>query len=441
MDFVNIETLFCEERGRTIENLLKLYDNKVLLKDKIRKVGKGILDNDSIIRNKRILLKPNWVTHNGKDVDKICLRTNDSFLFATVELLLENKPSSILIGDAPIQGCDWEKMLRKQFYDAIAELSIIHSVPIMIKDFRRVTFDPRINNPTTEINTLSNYIIFDLGKDSYLEPISSTKNIFRVIDYDPDRLAKSHTIGKHKYCITKELFEADSVISMPKIKTHKMAGITGALKNIVGLTGDKEYLPHHRVGGVGSGGDCYPGKSILRRLSEFALDNANRHQGKMKYWVWRLGAAIFWRLSRPKKVHQLGAGWHGNDTCWRMVMDLNKIAIFGKKDGTLSNEPQRVIYSLCDGIVGGQGNGPLDPQPLPLGVICFSNNSSMTDICMATMMGFDIQKISLLRTAYSNVLFQNLELTLNEKRVDLSDLSTYSVPTNPPPGWIDYLLK
>ena len=122
-------------------------------------------------------------------------------------------------------------------------------------------------------------------------------------------------------------------------------------------------------------------------------------------------------------------------------MDLNKIAIFGKEDGTLSNEPQRVIYSLCDGIVGGQGNGPLDPQPLPLGVICFSNNSSMTDICMATMMGFDIQKISLLRTAYSNVLFQNLELTLNEKRVDLSDLSTYSVPTNPPPGWIDYLLK
>jgi len=441
MGFVKIETLFCEKSGRTIENLRQVYSNKVLLKEKIRKIGKGFLDNDSMIRNKRILLKPNWVLHNRKEDDEMCLRTNDSFVLAALEVILEQQPARIVIGDAPIQGCNWNKMLSKEFYSAVDELSIRNAIPIEVKDFRRVTFNPRQNNPITERNPLSNYIIFDLGKDSYLESISSTKNIFRVTDYNPDRLAESHTIGMHKYCITKELFEADLVISMPKIKTHQKAGITGALKNIVGLNGDKDYLPHHRIGGLGFGGDCYPGKNYLRLWAEYALDKANRNQGNFYYRLWYYTAAILWKLTLPKKVHDMTAAWYGNDTVWRMVMDLNKIAIFGKKDGTLSKNPQRVLYSLCDGIVGGQGAGPLNPEPLPLGVICFTNNSSMNDICMATMMGFDIQKISLLRTAYQNVQQQHIDLTLNGVKINLPDLSSLSIQTLPPPGWVDYLKK
>jgi len=100
-----------------------------------------------------------------------------------------------------------------------------------------------------------------------------------------------------------------------------------------------------------------------------------------------------------------------------------------------------LIYSLCDGIIGGQGNGPLEPQPLPLGVICFSNDSSMTDICMAVLMGFDIQKIALLMNAYKNVHLRKSELTLNDAKINLSDLSSLSTPTTPPPGWVDHLGK
>ena len=32
--------------------------------------------------------------------------------------------------------------------------------------------------------------------------------------------------------------------SLPKLKTHKKAGITCALKNLIGINGNKEYLPH-----------------------------------------------------------------------------------------------------------------------------------------------------------------------------------------------------
>jgi uncharacterized protein (DUF362 family) len=440
-NFVNIETLFGNEQERNISSLAKVYEQPKLLQERIRKITKGVLDNNQIINGKKILLKPNWVLHNRKESDKICLRTNENLLLALVEIIIDCKPAKITIGDSPIQGCDWDKMLSRNFYKSIEKLSVNHSIPILIKDFRRVTFDPHKNNPIKEKNPISDYIIFDLGKGSYLEPISSTKNNFRVTNYNPDRLGESHTIGKHKYCITKELFDADVIISIPKIKTHQKTGITGALKNIVGLNGDKDFLPHHRVGGKGFGGDCYPGKNILRRISEYFLDCANRHQGEKIYWFWIYLSKIMWKVSFPENVHHLSAGWYGNDTTWRMVIDLNKIAIYGNKDGTISKTPQREIYSLCDGIVGGQGDGPLNPQPLPLGVICFTNNSSMTDICMANLMGFDIQRIPLLKTAGQNIIQGNILLTLNGQPTTLKNIADLSIQTLPPPGWVDYLNK
>lgn len=65
----------------------------------------------------------------------------------------------------------------------------------------------------------------------------------------------------------------------------------------------------------------------------------------------------------------------------------------------------------------------------------------MVDICMATIMGFDIKKISLLKAAFFNVQHQNIDVTLNAIKINLSDLSTISIRTDPPRGWIDYLSK
>ena len=436
--FVNIELIYSSDDERNISSLTKVYEQPLLLKEKIRKISKGVLDNSNQISGKKILLKPNWVLHNQKENDEICLRTNDNFLLAVIEVILDYKPAKIIIADAPIQGCDWDKMLSPGFFKRIEDLSVRYSIPLLIKDLRRVIFDPHENNPTKERNPISDYVIFDLAKESYLEPISSIKPNFRVTNYDPDRLKESHSIGKHKYCITKELFDADFVISVPKIKTHQKTGITGALKNIVGLNGDKDFLPHHRVGGIGFGGDCYPGKNIFRRTAEYFLDCANKQLGKKIYWFWKYLSKLVWKLSFPKGVHNLEAGWYGNDTCWRMVMDLNKIAIFGKKDGTISQTPQRKLFSLCDGIIGGQGDGPLNPQPLPLGIICFTNNSSITDICMATLMDFDAQKIPLLKVAGQNTILEDISLNLNGQPITIKDLTDLSIKTIPSPGWIDY---
>ena len=437
--FLKIKTFFENDSKRTVEELSKIYlDKKQLQKAMLELIYDSLLKDDNL-KGKKILLKPNWVRHSIRPHDEICLRTNDNFLLAFLDLLLQFSPQSILIGDAPVQGCKWDKMLSEKILMEIQSLSERYNIPIHIKDFRRVTLDPLNNILTKERNPLSEYLIFDLGGKSSLEPISDNKNRFRVTNYNPDRLSESHKKGVHKYCITKEVFNADVIISIPKIKTHQKTGITGALKNLVGINGDKDFLPHHRIGGTGHEGDCYPGNNYCRYYSEKLLDIANRNIGKPQFWFWQKLSIVFWKLSNPKPVHQIAAGWYGNDTCWRMVMDLNKIAIYGIADGKISDKPQRVLYSLCDGVIGGQGNGPLEPKPLPLGIIAFSNNSAITDISMATLMGFDINKILLLKAAEAEIQKKDIEILLNNKPIDISDLKSLAISTIPAPGWVGYL--
>jgi len=437
--FVKLKTVFSSTSERNIERLKHFYSDNNFLLSVIHELMAPHLP-DETIKNKRVFLKPNWVLHNRKETDEICMRTDDKFLLAALEIILQKNPSRILIGDAPIQGCDWDKTVREPLKVAISALSQKYQVPITIKDFRRVTFNPSSNNLVKERNPLSDYVIFDLGNESYLEPISHDgRNLFRVVDYDPDRLAESHRSGVHKYCITKELFENDIVISLPKVKTHQKTGITNALKILVGVNGDKDYLPHHRRGGTGSGGDCYPGNNILRKWSEILIDQANRNRGKSQYKFWTNLSSKLWRLSFPAEEYSLDAAWYGNDTTWRMVLDLNKIAEYGKADGTISNTVQREIYSLSDGIIGGQGNGPLRPEPLSLGVVCFSNHSGMTDNVMGTLMGFDINKIPLLKFASEQSNDKKIDIFLNDKKIGLEEIKKYSIKTNPPPGWVNYL--
>lgn len=436
--FINIQTLFDEKKERTVEALQNVYQDKPLLLSLVTALSDQVLTAEHL-KDKRILLKPNWVKHSYQPSDEICLRTHDNFLMAVLELVLSKYPANVVIGDAPIQGCQWNSMITASFINKVQALSLQYNIPVQIKDFRRVIYDT-VNNIETEINDSKDYVIFDVEKKSYLEPVTSAeKNLFRVSQYNPDKFMQTHQRGMHKYCITKEMFDADIIISLPKIKTHQKSGITGALKNIVGLNGDKDFLPHHRIGGADSGGDSYHGKSKLRLWSELSLDNANRKKGKPLYWFWRRLASVLWKVSLPQKnQHQLNAGWYGNDTTWRMVMDLNLIVNYGKADGSLADSQQRTLYSFCDGIIGGQADGPLRPEPLNLGVISFSNDSGYTDICMAILMGLNIEKIPLLLAARAFKPQAKLALSINGQKADTKNLGQYATQTILPPGWVNY---
>ena len=435
--FVNIKTVF-PEITRDLSSLKVVYQDKEKLFNLIDGVAREHL-TETVIKGKRVLLKPNWVLHSKNEEDEWCLRTHDSFLLATLDYVLRLQPKEVLIGDAPIQGCQWTKMVNRELIDSVDDLSDKYKIPVAIMDFRRVHFDQELNKVNEEKEPLDNFVIFDVGKKSYLEPITkSNSNQFRVTVYNPDRFKESHRPGVHKYCITKELFDADVVISIPKVKTHQKAGITAALKNIVGLNGDKDFLPHHRIGGTDLGGDCYPGGSRLRYWSELIRDEANRNKGNWKYKFFTRISSLLWRLSFPKKVHNTAAGWFGNDTTWRMVMDLNQIVYYGTKEGKLKNNKQRLFFSLNDGIIGGQGDGPLKPEPLALGIVSFTNTSSWNDLVLSQLMGMEFRKIPLLVSAKTFEKNAKVVFKLNGNSVNFKDYSKLAVNAEMPPGWLEY---
>jgi uncharacterized protein (DUF362 family) len=435
-DFVYINTI--HDFKRDVDALKSAYDDKDFLYKEISNLT-SIKFNSELFNGKKVLLKPNWVRHNGKPEDAICLITHFNFLIALLRVVVDLRPAKITIGDAPIQGCKWDKLIPASFIQEVHEISSKSGIPVYIKDFRRVKFDTDKNIVENDLLAIDEFIIFDLGTESYLEPITHReKNLFRVTQYDPDRFLESHSPGKHKYCITREIFDADIVISVPKLKTHQKAGITAAMKNIVGINGDKDFLPHHRIGGVEHGGDSYPGGSYIRRLAEYFFDLSYKHQGGSMYRFWTRMGSLTWMLSFPSSEHQLGAAWHGNDTVWRMVMDLNKIIYFGKEDGSIQTQKRRDFFSIGDGIIGGQGDGPLHPDPLALGVITFTNSSVWHDICVATLMGFDFHKIPLLKEGISMDRGEKIEILLDKQAIKVDDLRKIAVKTIPPPGWVKY---
>ena len=437
--FVSIATAFDQRTPRNLEGLAAIYDNAAVLDQLLAGVVDGHLAPDDVA-NRRVLLKPNWVRHNKRQYDELCLRTHDQFTLAALRSILQRKPASVTIADAPVQGCVWDQVVRKEFIEAAHAVARQHGVPLVIKDFRRRTFIPRMNNPVADQRPLEDYVLFDLGRDSVLEPITTPgKNKFRVVDYHPDRLAESHAPGRHRYCIARDVFEHDLIITLPKVKTHQKSGLTNALKILVGINGDKDFLPHHRRGDPAHGGDCYPDGNLPLRMAEYFLDLANRHQGTRRYRLFRRTAYTLWRLSLPSPEQNLGAAWHGNDTTWRMVLDLNRIAAFGKADGQCAAAPQRTLYNLSDGIIGGEGDGPLIPDPLPLGVVSFSNHPAATDWIMALLMGFDPARIPLLLHAVEGLDWSQVAIELDSRRVDLADITRLAIPTVPAPGWVRHL--
>ncbi len=85
--------------------------------------------------------------------------------------------------------------------------------------------------------------------------------------------------------------------------------------------------------------------------------------------------------------------WWGNDTIWRMILDLNRILRYARPDGTVATSPQRATISLVDGVVAGEGKGPEAPDPVRAGVIVAGSDFVAVDIVATTLMGLDYRQV------------------------------------------------
>jgi len=360
-----------------------------------------------IPRGAKVLVKPNLVTHENQGpwgLDPLI--THPSLIRAVVEAALEADPAELLVGDAPLQGCDLQHLLSVTGLNAWAEVLGARDPRFKgIRDFRRTTcsFVDGARVAAENLQPEDRFVLFDLQDESLLEPITEGDGAFRVTCYDPRLMARTHAPGRHQYLVARAVMEADVVINLPKLKTHKKAGITCALKNLVGINGNKEYLPHHRIGGSETGGDCYPGRSLTKRALEFALDRQHMTASSIESEVWR---GIERQLQRTLRLRGdlLGVegSWSGNDTVWRMSLDLNRILIYGRANGTLADSPQRQVLHIADAVIAGQGDGPLSPQPLPLGLLLAGQNAAAVDWVGAHLLGYDPTQLPIVREAFGD---------------------------------------
>ncbi|MGA2003788.1 MAG: DUF362 domain-containing protein [Terriglobales bacterium] len=353
----------------------------------------------------RVLIKPNMVLHQNEGPDGMdCLVTHASLIRAAAEEALRTSAAEVLVGDAPIQGCDFEALVQKTGLDVWSrELATKEPRFKGVRDFRRTTCVLVHGVRVAEENLQSedHFTLFNLGRESLLEPISDGENRFRVAWYDHRLMAKTHHPGKHEYLVAREVMDADVIINLPKLKTHKKAGVTCALKNLIGINGNKEYLPHHRIGGPKTGGDNYPDDGVVKRALEYVSDRQNVTTSYAGGMIWHLFFAVLARTSRYRgdRVGMDGS-WSGNDTIWRTCLDLNRILLYGRSDGTMSEEIQRRVIHVADAVIAGQGNGPLAPQPLELGLLIGGTNAAAIDWIGAQLLAYDPEKISLVRHAF-----------------------------------------
>jgi hypothetical protein len=82
-----------------------------------------------------------------------------------------------------------------------------------------------------------------------------------------------------------------------------------------------------------------------------------------------------------------------------MVLDLNKCLFSFGADGEPRRRPLRYL-ALVDGIVAGDGSGPLEPDRKPCGLLIGGVNPVGVDTVCAELMGFDYSSLPSLRAAW-----------------------------------------
>lgn len=346
-----------------------------------------------------IVIKPNWVLHDSRNENGIeALVTHTSLIKCLIDLLalaLKGQ-GAIVIGDAPLQSCEFQALMNQtRILEVVDDACKRYpDLNISVEDWRLTILETSdaAQKHRAEYNSLiaKDYEVVDVGKDSFLEDISDHADRFRVTCCDPKLMASHHKPGKHEYLVARRVFDTDLMINLPKMKTHIKAGLTGALKNLVGINGHKEYLPHHMLGGSNKGGDCYYKGNAVRNLYDAAYDRFWGSYGRLSEPSRRVGTIMLaglWRVSSVMTGDSISAGsWFGNETIWRMTLDLNHLLYFGKA------APKRII-SIVDGIIAGEGEGPLSPTAKPVGLLVGGENPAYVDAVLGQMMGYNISRL------------------------------------------------
>lgn len=398
----------------------------------------------------RVFVLCNFVYHRRPvetEADFFAKCIHGSVLRAIVDYLLiaVGPTGRVAFGNSPLQGADWNAVLRDTGAARALAFWRRRGQPVRAVDLRHYVVD---RTPLGYIRQVERRgqdgqgaVEVDLGDDSLLGRLGGEGAKFRVMDYDSRRTEAFHAGRTHKYVINREIMDADVVLSLSKLKTHEKVGMTCGLKGFVGTVAHKDCLAHHRMGSTKSGGDEYPAAlGFLEPLSQFQDWLFRRDAGASGQRVLETADRTARRLLVRAGLRMAGA-WSGNDTAWRMTLDLAHVVRFADAAGKLHREPQRVHLSLIDGIIGGEKDGPLAPSPVDAGILLFGDDVALTDRLACRAMGLDPQRIPLIREAISDpdALRPQTVVVNGSLRLETELEPAGGRPFEPAPGWREHL--
>ena len=374
-----------------------------------------------IAPGKKIVIKPNWVSHfvhgNSQHPENILdvLVTHTSILRAVIDyaFIAVGNIGKIIIADAPIQGTDFPELLRRALIDRLISIYRQQRVNLEVIDLRQVYTiiggSGRIQEHISLEGDPLGYTQVKVDGLSLLTALDEKGRMrYRVYDYDGGQMRKAHGDGKHRYLISNTVLTADFLINLPKLKTHIKTGMTGAMKNLVGINGNKAYLPHYRLGAPAESGDDYAERNFWKLIkSEYRFRTAH-WPGWIRDPIRLVGNWLIKQTTHDSPppgaeadpYSLSGGSWYGNDTAWRMVVDLNRALLYSNQEGDLQETPQRNWLSIVDAVVVGEGEGPLTPSPKPMGLIIAGINPIEVDAVCARLFGFDNKKLGFIREGY-----------------------------------------
>ena len=403
-----------------------------------------------------VILKPNWVmeSHKYRTDDWEYVITHPAVITAVLRKVLARLvgKGKIIIIDGPTTEASFKKLIAHYPVSRWHELAETADVHLEVIDLREHEWEtkndiivkrhrlPGDPNGKTEVDLLD--------RSSEFWKHGKPPRGYHGADYDQSETNRAHDGHHNLYSVSRTVIEGDVFINLPKLKTHRKAGITCCLKNLVGINTYKNYLPHHSEGGPSEGGDQFPVDNVKARIEGPLMAILKKHVlqnpllARLLSPLNSVGKKVF---GDTRQVVRSG-NWFGNDTIWRMILDLNKVLFYANADGTLRDglavNAKRYI-GIVDAILAGEGHGPLAPEPVQMGYLFCGTNPVAIDAVSATFMGFDPLKIPTIARAFQVQQFplcdfgyNDIQVSIRDKEYPISDVpSDLIVHFEPQFGW------
>lgn len=358
----------------------------------------------------RVFIKPNLVAHeyrtsSGRTGDLFSVITHPAVVRAVADyaaLALKGE-GEIVIGDNPSIDADFNILCQKTSLDQFegfypkafgVKCRVLDLRPRRTDDLSVYGFKSQTVQLTGDTEGSS---VLNLGRKSLFHGMNPL--LFRGVFTKRWETIRHHIGDTQEYCISNTILNSDVYISVPKLKTHHKVGATLNIKGLVGINSNKNYLVHWRIGFPGMGGDEFP---HAPRLADWALLMSRHVLSDFlpeSWFLWlkrKLGhtrASLLFHETKCASFDMARGSWDGNDTCWRMAADLYKVFVQDLSGFQQRRGRAMKFFSVVDGIVGGQENGPFYPLRKAAGAIIAGENLLAVDCVAARLMDFRVAAV------------------------------------------------